>query len=93
MSSSAPASTIADGATIRAFCHIEGATSRRGEHRAVCAAPARHRIGERAKVGNFVEVKKAEVGKGAKANHLTYLGDAEVGARRQHRRRHDHLQL
>ena len=37
-------------------------------------------IGEKAKVGNFVETKKAKLGAGAKANHLTYLGDAEVGA-------------
>ena len=35
---------------------------------------------EKAKVGNFVEVKKARLGRGAKANHLTYLGDADVGA-------------
>jgi len=37
-------------------------------------------IGEEAHVGNFVETKKARLGKGAKANHLSYLGDAEVGA-------------
>jgi bifunctional UDP-N-acetylglucosamine pyrophosphorylase/glucosamine-1-phosphate N-acetyltransferase len=37
-------------------------------------------IGEQAHVGNFVETKKAKLGKGAKANHLTYLGDAEIGA-------------
>jgi bifunctional UDP-N-acetylglucosamine pyrophosphorylase/glucosamine-1-phosphate N-acetyltransferase len=37
-------------------------------------------IGEEAKVGNFVETKKVQLGRGAKANHLTYLGDAEVGA-------------
>jgi bifunctional UDP-N-acetylglucosamine pyrophosphorylase/glucosamine-1-phosphate N-acetyltransferase len=37
-------------------------------------------VGEGAHVGNFVEMKKAVLGKGAKANHLTYLGDAEVGA-------------
>ena len=37
-------------------------------------------IGEGAHVGNFVETKKARLGKGAKANHLTYLGDAEIGA-------------
>ena len=37
-------------------------------------------IGEKAKVGNFVEVKKAVLGPGAKANHLSYIGDAEVGA-------------
>ena len=38
------------------------------------------RIGEKAKVGNFVEVKKAVLGPGAKANHLSYIGDADVGA-------------
>jgi len=37
-------------------------------------------IGERAKIGNFVEVKKSKFGVGAKANHLTYIGDADVGA-------------
>ena len=37
-------------------------------------------LGEKSKVGNFVEMKKATLGKGAKANHLTYLGDAEIGA-------------
>ena len=37
-------------------------------------------LGTRSKVGNFVEVKKAVLGEGAKANHLTYLGDAEIGA-------------
>jgi bifunctional UDP-N-acetylglucosamine pyrophosphorylase/glucosamine-1-phosphate N-acetyltransferase len=37
-------------------------------------------IGENAHIGNFVEVKKVKVGKGAKANHLAYLGDGEVGA-------------
>ena len=38
------------------------------------------RLGERTKVGNFVELKKAEVGDGAKVNHLSYVGDASVGA-------------
>ena len=76
-----PGVAIADGVTIRAFCHIEGATIASG----VEVGPyARLRPGavleERSKVGNFVEVKKAVLGKGAKANHLTYLGDAEVGA-------------
>jgi len=37
-------------------------------------------VGEDAHIGNFVEVKKAVIGKGAKANHLTYIGDARVGA-------------
>ena len=45
------------------------------------------------RVGNFVELKKTRLGPGSKANHLAYLGDATIGERRQHRRRHDHLQL
>ena len=76
-----PGVSVADGATIRAFCHIEGATV--GPHAEV-GPFARLRPGavlcEKAKVGNFVEVKKTTMGAGAKANHLTYLGDAEVGA-------------
>jgi len=75
-----PGVKIADGATIRAFSHIEGAIISTG-----CEVGpfARLRpgavLGEGAKVGNFVEVKKAELGKGAKANHLSYIGDASVG--------------
>jgi bifunctional UDP-N-acetylglucosamine pyrophosphorylase / glucosamine-1-phosphate N-acetyltransferase len=76
-----PGVEIADGATIKAFSHIEGATI---ATKAVIGPFARLRpgakIGERAKVGNFVEVKKAVLGPGAKANHLSYIGDAEVGA-------------
>lgn len=76
-----PGVSVADQVTIRAFCHIEGASLASG----VEVGPyARLRPGavlaENAKVGNFVEMKKAVLGKGAKANHLTYLGDAEVGA-------------
>jgi len=73
---------IDEGATIRAFCHIEGATIASG-----CEVGpfARLRPGaileEGAKVGNFVEVKKARLGAGAKANHLSYIGDADVGAK------------
>ncbi|MBS0478670.1 MAG: bifunctional UDP-N-acetylglucosamine diphosphorylase/glucosamine-1-phosphate N-acetyltransferase GlmU, partial [Proteobacteria bacterium] len=77
----APGVSIADGATIRAFSHIEGANVGAG---AEVGPYARLRpgavLGEKSKVGNFVEVKKATLGKGAKANHLTYLGDAEIGA-------------
>jgi len=73
---------VADGATIKAFSHIEGAII---ATRAVIGPFARlrpgARIGERAKVGNFVEVKKAVLGPGAKANHLSYIGDADVGAK------------
>ena len=76
-----PGVRIADGATIRAFCHFEGATIGPG---AEVGPYARLRpgtvLGEKTKIGNFVEVKKTVMGKGAKANHLTYLGDAEVGA-------------
>ncbi|HEX8239668.1 MAG TPA: bifunctional UDP-N-acetylglucosamine diphosphorylase/glucosamine-1-phosphate N-acetyltransferase GlmU [Allosphingosinicella sp.] len=76
-----PGVSIADGVRIRAFSHIEGATIAAG---AEIGPYARLRpgtvIGEKAKIGNFVETKKAILGPGAKANHLTYLGDAEVGA-------------
>jgi bifunctional UDP-N-acetylglucosamine pyrophosphorylase/glucosamine-1-phosphate N-acetyltransferase len=72
---------VADGATIKAFSHIEGAAI---GSKAVIGPFARLRpgtiIGEKAKVGNFVEVKKAVLGAGAKANHLAYVGDAQVGA-------------
>ncbi|MBX3594017.1 bifunctional UDP-N-acetylglucosamine diphosphorylase/glucosamine-1-phosphate N-acetyltransferase GlmU [Sphingomonas sp.] len=76
-----PGVSVADGAVIRAFSHIEGATIAEG---ATVGPYARLRpgavVGEGAHVGNFVEMKKAVLGKGAKANHLTYLGDADVGA-------------
>lgn len=76
-----PGVRVADGVNIRAFCHIEGATLASG---AEVGPYARLRPGavleEKAKVGNFVEVKNAVLGKGAKANHLSYIGDAEVGA-------------
>ena len=44
-------------------------------------------------MGNFVELKKTRLGAGAKSQHLAYLGDAEIGDGRQHRRRDHHLQL
>jgi bifunctional UDP-N-acetylglucosamine pyrophosphorylase/glucosamine-1-phosphate N-acetyltransferase len=76
-----PGVRIAEGVRIRAFCHIEGAVIARG---AEIGPYARLRpgseIGEGARIGNFVETKKAKLGRGAKANHLAYLGDAEVGA-------------
>jgi bifunctional UDP-N-acetylglucosamine pyrophosphorylase/glucosamine-1-phosphate N-acetyltransferase len=76
-----PGVSIADRVTIHAFCHIEGAEILSG---ADVGPYARLRPGTRleqgAKVGNFVETKKAVIGPGAKANHLTYLGDATVGA-------------
>jgi len=76
-----PGVSVADGVNVRAFSHIEGATIASG---AEIGPYARLRpgtvVGEKARIGNFVETKKAVLGKGAKANHLTYLGDAEVGA-------------
>lgn len=77
-----PEAKIASGARIRSFSHIEGATVASG---AEVGPYARLRpgadLGEGAKVGNFVEVKNVRMGKGAKANHLAYLGDGEVGAK------------
>ncbi len=71
---------IESHAEIRAFCHIEGAHIKSG---AVVGPFARIRpdsvIGENAKIGNFVEVKNSLIGNGAKANHLGYVGDAELG--------------
>ncbi len=76
-----PSVIVADGVKIRAFCHIEGAKLASG---AEVGPYARLRPGavleEQAKVGNFVEIKNAVMGKGAKASHLSYIGDAEVGA-------------
>lgn len=75
-------STLRKGVVIKANSHIEGAVLGEGSD----AGPfARLRPGTvleaRAHVGNFVELKNAHLGEGAKAGHLTYLGDAEVGAR------------
>ena len=76
-----PGVIVADGVNILSFSHIEGATIAKG---ARIGPFARIRpgttIGEGAHVGNFVEIKAAVLGKGAKANHLSYVGDAEVGA-------------
>jgi bifunctional UDP-N-acetylglucosamine pyrophosphorylase / glucosamine-1-phosphate N-acetyltransferase len=76
-----PGVVVEDEVTIHAFSHLEGATVRRG---AEIGPYTRLRpgadIGIDAKVGNFVEVKKATLGEGAKANHLSYIGDASVGA-------------
>ena len=75
-----PGVEIGSGAAIRAFSHLEGAVVRAG---AIVGPYARLRpgadIGEDAHIGNFVEVKKVKVGRGAKANHLSYLGDGSVG--------------
>lgn len=57
-------SKVADGALLGPYCHLRPGSD----------------IGESAHVGNFVETKKTRLGKGSKANHLTYLGDSEIGA-------------
>ncbi len=76
-----PGVTVAANATIRAFSHLEGAQVGEG---CEVGPYARLRPGAvlepAAKIGNFVEVKNSTIGEGAKANHLTYLGDAMVGA-------------
>ena len=74
-------STIADGVLIRQGCVIGNSRIAAG----ALIGPFTHvrpesDIGEGAHVGNFVETKKVKVGKGSKANHLTYLGDAEIGS-------------
>jgi bifunctional UDP-N-acetylglucosamine pyrophosphorylase / glucosamine-1-phosphate N-acetyltransferase len=77
----APGVSVESGAVIRAFSHLEGAKVGPG---ALIGPFARLRpgaaIGKDAHIGNFVEVKNVTVGEGAKANHLSYLGDGEVGA-------------
>lgn len=76
-----PNVTIADGATVHAFCHLEGANvGPRAEIGPFVRLRPGAELHEKAKVGNFCEVKKATIEKGAKVNHLTYIGDARVGA-------------
>lgn len=76
-----PGVSVASGAVIHAFCHIEGAAIAGG---ASVGPFARLRPGtslaEGARVGNFCEVKNADIAAGAKVNHLSYIGDASVGA-------------
>jgi bifunctional UDP-N-acetylglucosamine pyrophosphorylase / glucosamine-1-phosphate N-acetyltransferase len=76
-----PGVVIADRVEIRAFCDIAGAHVASG---AIVGPFARLRpgteIGADAHIGNFVEIKQARIGAGAKANHLSYVGDAEIGA-------------
>jgi bifunctional UDP-N-acetylglucosamine pyrophosphorylase/glucosamine-1-phosphate N-acetyltransferase len=76
-----PGVTVRSGAEIKAFSHLEQAEVGRG---ALIGPYARLRPGaiieDDVHIGNFVEVKKARIEKGAKANHLSYIGDARVGA-------------
>src|SRR4051794_20715962 len=77
-----PGVEIADGATIHAFSHIDGAViGAKASIGPFARIRPGTRLGERSKVGNFVELKKAEVGEGAKVNHLSYIGDASIGMR------------
>lgn len=75
-------STLRKGVIVKANSHLEGADMGEG---ADCGPFARLRpgsvLGAKAHVGNFVELKNAKLGEGAKAGHLSYLGDAEIGAR------------
>jgi bifunctional UDP-N-acetylglucosamine pyrophosphorylase / glucosamine-1-phosphate N-acetyltransferase len=76
-----PGVEVADGATIHAFSHIEGAViGARASIGPFARIRPGTRLAERSKVGNFVELKKADVGPGAKVNHLSYVGDSSVGA-------------
>jgi bifunctional UDP-N-acetylglucosamine pyrophosphorylase/glucosamine-1-phosphate N-acetyltransferase len=76
-----PGVQVADGATIHAFSHIEGAIiGLKASIGPFARIRPGTRLGERTKVGNFVELKNAEVGEGAKVNHLSYVGDASIGA-------------
>lgn len=76
-----PGVVVGDNVEIKPFSHLEGAHIAPG---AVIGPYARLRpgadIGENVRIGNFVEVKKAVIHDGAKVNHLTYIGDAEIGA-------------
>ena len=76
-----PGVTVAAGSVIHPFCHIEGTSIGKD---AQIGPFARLRpgtkMGEGSKAGNFVETKKAVIGKGSKINHLSYIGDAQVGA-------------
>ena len=73
--------SVGDGAVIHSFSHLAGATIGKG----VSVGPFARlrpgaRLGDGAHIGNFVEIKEATIEAGAKANHLSYIGDAFVGA-------------
>ena len=73
--------TVEDGAVIHAFSHLAGAhVGKKCSVGPFARLRPGTRLGEGARIGNFVETKEATIAAGAKANHLTYLGDASVGA-------------
>ena len=74
-------SELADRVTVNNFCLIVGARVATGAQVGPFAhLRAETDVGERARIGNFVELKKTTMGAGSKANHLSYLGDATIGA-------------
>jgi bifunctional UDP-N-acetylglucosamine pyrophosphorylase / glucosamine-1-phosphate N-acetyltransferase len=73
--------TVEDGAVIHAFSHLAGAhVGKKCSVGPFARLRPGTRLGEGARIGNFVETKEAAIGAGAKANHLSYIGDASVGA-------------
>lgn len=75
-----PGVKIEEGVKIEAFCHIEGVVIKKNS---IIGPFARLRPGtiieESVKIGNFVEVKKSNIKKGSKVNHLSYIGDSDIG--------------
>ena len=77
-----PGVKVEEGAVIHAFCHVEGARIGTGcEVGPFARLRPGASLGGKSKVGNFCEVKKADIGEGAKVNHLSYIGDAVIGAK------------
>lgn len=76
-----PGVTVADGVTIKPFSHLEGATvGGKAEIGPYGRLRPGAEIGDGARIGNFVEIKNAQIEPGAKVNHLSYIGDARIGA-------------
>jgi bifunctional UDP-N-acetylglucosamine pyrophosphorylase/glucosamine-1-phosphate N-acetyltransferase len=77
-----PGVTIADGAVIHSFCHIvQSAIGRNAQVGPYARMRPGTSLGDGAKIGNFVETKAATLEAGVKVNHLSYIGDAEIGAK------------
>ena len=78
--------------TPTASCRMRRSARTAASARSRACGPARE-LADGVHLGNFVEIKNSADRRGSKVNHLSYVGDAEVGSRRQRRRRHHHLQL
>jgi bifunctional UDP-N-acetylglucosamine pyrophosphorylase/glucosamine-1-phosphate N-acetyltransferase len=77
-----PGVKVADGATIHAFSHIEGASiGAKSSIGPFARIRPGTRLADKTRIGNFVELKKADIAEGAKVNHLSYVGDASVGVK------------